>query len=367
MDRRATSTPPVEQEAWSSATARPVDTADWTQRVGGLTALPSVLRALGVDPVVLLGRIGLPPDALATSDRRLPFAAATRLLAAAVGETRCPHLGLLVARHWGFGATGLAGELAWRSATVQEALETFTVFQRLNSTGGAVYFTRLQSAALLGFAVYHPHVEQLAVVCDIAVGSLTNGLRELCGAGWNPEEVMLPHSAPDDVRPYRDYFRCPVHFDAERAALRIGGSALARPSPGRDPARKRALERQASAGGVAPLLPHVYRSLRLLMLDGGVTADNVAQHFAMHRRTLDRRLRQHGTSFHTILCDVRYEVARQLLRDTQLPSAQIAAAIGFREAASFTRAFRQWSGVTPARWRADRGADPTRGPGASAA
>lgn len=367
MDRKVTSMPIDEQEPLSVAPLRAIDTGDWTQRIGGLAGLPAVLRELHVDPGLLLARVGLPPDALATPDRRLPFATVAQMLALAVSETHCPHLGLLVGRQWGFAVTGLAGEIAWRSATVQDALETFTIYHRLNSTGGAAYFTRLPNAALLGFAVYHPHVEQLAVVHDVAVASLTNGLRELCGAGWNPEEVMLPHSAPADPRPYREYFRCPLRFDAEHAALRIGGSALARPSPGRDAARKRVLEQQAAEVGAAPLLPHLYRSLRLLMLEGGITADNVAQHFAMHRRTLDRRLRQHGTSFHAVLSDVRYEVARHLLRDTHLPSAQIAAAIGFREAASFTRAFRQWSGVTPARWRAESVAGQRRERVASAA
>ncbi|MFO1415391.1 MAG: AraC family transcriptional regulator [Burkholderiales bacterium] len=335
--------------------ARPVDTGDWTQRVGGLTALPGVLRDLGVDPGPLLARAGLSPDALASSDGRVGFAAVVRLLALSVQETGCAHLGLLVGKTWSLRQTGLAGELAWRSATVQDALETFTVHQRLNSMGGAAYLTRRPGTALLGFAVYHPQVAQLSVVYDLAVAAMVNGARELCGAGWSPDEVLLPRIRPDDERPYRDFFRCPVRFNSDRAALRIAGSALLRPSPGHDPARRRELERQAAAADPAPLLPHLYRSLRLLMLEGGVTADSVAQQFAMHRRTLDRRLRAHGTSFHAILSEVRYEVARQLLRDTCMPSAQVGAAIGFREAASFTRAFRQWSGMTPAAWRAAHG------------
>jgi len=339
-----------------AALARPPAVEEWSQRVGGLVALPSVLRELGADPGDLLARAGLPADVLAEPGHRVPFAALNQLLTDAVRETGCPHLGLLVGRQWRLAVTGVAGELCWCSATVQEALETFTAHQRLNSAGGAVYFNRTGSTALLGFAVYHPQVEQLAVAYDIAVASQVSGVRELVGAGWNPDEVMLPRRAPADVRPYREFFRCRIRFDAEHAALRIGAAALARPAPGRDAARKRALEREAAAVDPAPLLPDVYRSLRLLMLDGGVSAENVAEHFAMHRRTLDRRLRQHGTSFHAILSDVRFEVARQLLRDTDLPSGRIAAAIGFREAASFTRAFRQWSGVTPARWRAESGA-----------
>jgi len=34
--------------------------------------------------------------------------------------------------------------------------------------------------------------------------------------------------------------------------------------------------------------------------------------------------------------------------------AEVAAALGFAEPSAFTRAFKAWSGATPARWRAER-------------
>ena len=51
--------------------------------------------------------------------------------------------------------------------------------------------------------------------------------------------------------------------------------------------------------------------------------------------------------------EIRFEIARQLLEDTEVPLAQIAAALGYSEASAFTRAFRRWSGQTPTAWRAE--------------
>ena len=144
------------QHSVALAPAEPFGTPDtdgWTQRVGGLAALPDVLRELGADPAVLLARAGLPPDALVAPEQRAPFGAVLSLLADAARETGCAHLGLLVGQRWRIAVTGLAGDLAWCSETVQQALETFTVYHRLNSTGGAATFTRLAHSALLGFAV----------------------------------------------------------------------------------------------------------------------------------------------------------------------------------------------------------------------
>ena len=52
--------------------------------------------------------------------------------------------------------------------------------------------------------------------------------------------------------------------------------------------------------------------------------------------------------------EAKYEAAQSLLmKDKRI--AEIAAALGFAEQSAFTRAFKAWSGTTPARWRAARG------------
>jgi Helix-turn-helix domain len=49
--------------------------------------------------------------------------------------------------------------------------------------------------------------------------------------------------------------------------------------------------------------------------------------------------------------EIRFEFARQLLGNTEVPLAQIAAALDYSEASAFSRAFRRWSGETPTAWR----------------
>jgi AraC-like DNA-binding protein len=61
--------------------------------------------------------------------------------------------------------------------------------------------------------------------------------------------------------------------------------------------------------------------------------------------------------YRAITNEIRFEIARQLLQDTQVPLAQIAAALGYSEASAFTRAFRRWSGQTPTAWRSHSDTD----------
>ena len=79
-------------------------------------------------------------------------------------------------------------------------------------------------------------------------------------------------------------------------------------------------------------------------------AHEVTERFSMHRRTLARHLHTLGTGYRTIADQVRFDVAQQLLAETDIPLVQISAALDFSEPAAFTHAFERWSGVAPSAW-----------------
>jgi AraC-like DNA-binding protein len=95
----------------------------------------------------------------------------------------------------------------------------------------------------------------------------------------------------------------------------------------------------------------VRRMLRRQLLSGQSSMHQVAAELEMHRRTLDRKLKPHAISYQALVDEVRYEVARQLLRDTAMPMIAIAQSLQFAEASAFARAFRRWSGMPPTKWR----------------
>ena len=74
----------------------------------------------------------------------------------------------------------------------------------------------------------------------------------------------------------------------------------------------------------------------------------------MSTRTLHRQLKDEGASLQQLKDETRRERASDLLFRTERPLKQVAAAVGFRNEKSFIRAFRQWTGTTPAQFRAAR-------------
>jgi AraC-like DNA-binding protein len=77
----------------------------------------------------------------------------------------------------------------------------------------------------------------------------------------------------------------------------------------------------------------------------------IAQLFSMHRRTMSRHLRMEGLAFRQVANEVRFEIACELLENTDMALSQVAAALKYSELSAFTRAFRRWSGQSPSAWR----------------
>jgi AraC-like DNA-binding protein len=95
--------------------------------------------------------------------------------------------------------------------------------------------------------------------------------------------------------------------------------------------------------------------VRELLVDaleaGEPDVDAVADELAISGRTLQRRLRDEGTSFREVLATTRRDLAEALLATGVGSVTEIAHRLGFSETAAFSRAFRRWTGQSPATWR----------------
>jgi AraC-like DNA-binding protein len=79
--------------------------------------------------------------------------------------------------------------------------------------------------------------------------------------------------------------------------------------------------------------------------------ETVARHLHRSSRTLRRHLQAAQHQLPAVLDEVRYDKARQLLKDTDLPIYLIAEQLGYSETASFRHAFQRWSGYSPSLYR----------------
>ena len=114
---------------------------------------------------------------------------------------------------------------------------------------------------------------------------------------------------------------------------------------------RHALERLESLEIAADPMTPVRVAVREQLTDGPPKLDAVAKAVAMSGRTLQRRLREAGTSFQDLVDEERRSAARAYLGDRHLAVAEIAYLLGYSEASAFVRAFKRWTGMTPKQFR----------------
>jgi AraC-like DNA-binding protein len=324
-------------------------------RVAALLGVSPLLRERGVEPGDVLVSIGLAPGTLDEGNNCIPYTKAGELLQRCVEITGCLHFGLLVGQLANVSSLGMLGELMWRSPSVEAALHSLILHMHLQTRGGMPTYSLDGGNATLGYAIYQRDMPGAAQVYDLVMAYGCNVMQGLCGPRWLPGEVRFSHASPKDIRPYRQFFRSALRFDADRTALVFSKAWLDHPPPGSDAKLHRSLQHQiATQERLSPddNAERIRRALRTMALSGRASETLIAKLLSTPTRTLRRLLAAQGTNFRELLEEVRYEISRQLLADTDMTTAQIAEALDYADASAFTRAFRRWTDSPPAAWRA---------------
>ena len=325
-----------------------------TVRIGTVAALPAVLRDLGVDPNEVLTEAGLALKLFDDSDNVISYACRSHLLEACVAKTGCRHFGLLLGQQVGLSSLGLVGYLVQNSPDVASALCNLRHYSHLHVQGGEVILMRDERLAFLGYRICQSRVEASTQIYDGANAIAFNILRKLCGRNWAPTKVCFCHRKPIDLEPFNQFFWAPLRFDSKQNGVFFHERWLKQPVQQADPELCRLLQKQINkleAEFRDDFPEQVRRVLQTALLMGHSKEDEVATLFSMHSRTLHRRLKAFNTSFRQIADETRFEVARQMLENSEKGLDQIAEVLGYGDTRAFIRAFKRWSGVTPARCR----------------
>lgn len=102
--------------------------------------------------------------------------------------------------------------------------------------------------------------------------------------------------------------------------------------------------------GQSPLLGELHRVLRQRLVDANLA--DVARELGMSERTLQRRLREAGTSFQSELNTVQVRTAQTLLLESDAKLTAVAVEVGCASLQHFSSLFRKMTGESPSAWRA---------------
>lgn len=311
-------------------------------------------RRRGMDPASALRQAQIPPGLLDDPNARVTAAQMELLSGLAMQALDDEALGWFE-RRLPWGSYGMLCRASLTSPTLEVALKRWCRHHRLLTEDLILGFSQTRGTATIRIAE-HTRLGELREFC------LVSTLRYLLGyACWLIDsrialtETTMPFPAPPHVDAYPYLFPGPLRFEAEAAGFSFDARYLALPVR-RD---ERAL--QTMLQHALPLTVLQYRRDRLLVHSvsqilnatpgAAHTADDVAAQLNLSVRTLHRQLKEEGVSLQRLKNEVRRELAIKLLLQTRKPVKQVAAAVGFDSEKSFARAFREWTGVAPGRFR----------------
>ncbi len=296
----------------------------------------------------------LTPQLVADEDARISPAQFCVAWAEAIRLTGDAQLALTIARATPPGAFGIVEYVCRAAPTLGDALRRWVRY--LNLLDDAVEVALETEGDRAYLRVVRESEAPAPASHELCFALVAHYARQLVTAPVRITAVELVHRAPADVAPYRAWFDAPVVFGAAETRLVLPAAALAHALVSSDPALlailTRAADELARKTESAPsLAAQVARVLRDVMRGEAANVDVVAKRLGMTSRSLQRRLKDEGTSFQAVRDATRQELAKRYL-DARLSIAEISFLLGFSEPSAFFRAFKRWTGQTPLEARA---------------
>jgi len=247
---------------------------------------------------------------------------------------------------------------AFYARDYRDGLMRLARFKRL-CTPEQLHIAEAKDGVEVTSAWLHATRPEPAIATDVTFASLVELGRRGTGQPVNPRRVDLVRPDPGDGV-HADYYRCTIGFGAGRNALVLDPLDLDRPFPGHNPellailtpalaSALQELQAQSSVGAQVKMV------LKRSLASGRPELADVAQDLGMSERTLQRRITEERTTFRELLVEARQELGRQLLSDPRTDIDEVACLLGYQDASSFYRAFRDWEGLTPGEWREREG------------
>jgi AraC-like DNA-binding protein len=315
--------------------------------------------ARGADAQALAAHSGVDPDLLEDLDNRVPFASYVALVRA--GKELCgePALPLFFAEAVDMSEFSVVGLLANASETMMEAFIQLNRYGQLvvevdigapnEPNGGRFSYEFRETGAWLIDTRRNPN--EFPELTESTFTRMITGPRRFLPR-QHVLEVHVTHTEPTHRAAYDQIWRCPITFNAPWNAMRMDESlrmhrVQLQPryvfgvlSAHADQLLKELENSKTARGRVESLLMPILHT-------GEISMDAIAAKMSQSRQTLYRSLKDEGVTYEQVLDELRHKLALHYLAGRRVSVNETAYLVGFSDPASFSRAFKRWTGKSP--------------------
>lgn len=327
----------------------------YTARAAIIRGFEDLVADLGGDPSEIAERAELGPGILDEPNRQISAHTILNVLDLSATTTNCDHFGLELARRRDLiGYLGVLGEILQVAPTLGVALSKVFELFGIHSEASLWGLNADQETAHITFALMDESSASFKQVQQLVITLLWRLTNLLSDCRWNPLVVSFTFAKPKNQRPYRRLFNVPIDFDADYCGISFDASDLKIKLTDSDAARYEWLHHRAQSMHdlrQSDLAEDVRTLIRRNLELQQIGEEYITPHIPFKRRTLQRKLAGHGTSYRELLNEVRINMAIGLLENSEIPITRLSERLCYNDLANFSKAFKKSTGLSPKSWR----------------
>lgn len=327
-----------------------------TVAAGAVRALMEFAVSRGASREALAERSGIDPSDLQDRDERVPFAKYVLLMRAGQELCRDPALALHFGESVPTSEMSSVHMVGASSATMAEGLALINRYAPLtievDVVGSGDRFVFERGDGLVWIIDRRENPNEFPELTESAFARMVCTGRRFLGDQSALRAVHVTHAAPSYRAEYDRIFRAPVFFGSGKNALLTDDSWMSLRPPSSSPPVHDVLKAHSEAlleklESSKSMKGRVEELLMLALHNGGPTMAAIAGQLGLSRQSLFRKLKAEGSTFEEVLDGLRHKLALRYLNGDGLSVKETAYRLGFSEPASFSRAFKRWTGTSP--------------------
>ncbi len=315
------------------------------------------IDSYGLDCHSLFERAGLDLHIVEDPNARFPVSRMVKLWRLAVAATKDPCLGLTVAGFWHPTTLSALGYSWMASENLRDALERAHRYCRMITDAGTVTLSECSEGyrfvIQLDRSMSLPNESLDAWMAVILNMCRISYRQEFC-----PLRIMLqrPEPEPTCSKKFATFFQAPLEYSSSETAFIFDKKELNTPLPSANVELVRSSEKiivdYLAKFDRTSVMMQVKAKLFEQLPTGKTTEESIAKTLHMSTRTLQRKLKEEGTTYKQLLDDTRRELAAQYIKQSNISISEITYLLGFSEPSNFSRAYKRWMGQSPSEHRA---------------